>query len=30
MKALRRPTGTCIREDRPVVNDDFDTNPSTV
>jgi PAS domain S-box-containing protein len=25
----RGPTGTCIREDRPVVNDDFDTNPST-
>ena len=23
------PTGTCIREDRSVVNDDFDTNPST-
>jgi PAS domain S-box-containing protein len=23
------PTGTCIREDRPVVNDDFDTNLST-
>jgi PAS domain S-box-containing protein len=23
------PTGTCIREDRPVVNDDFDINPST-
>jgi PAS domain S-box-containing protein len=22
------PTGTCIREDRPVINDDFDTNPS--
>jgi PAS domain S-box-containing protein len=24
------PTGTCIREDRPVVNDDFDTNPATL
>jgi PAS domain S-box-containing protein len=23
------PTGTCIREDRPVVNDDFGTNPTT-
>ena len=23
------PTGTCIREDRPIVNDDFDTNPIT-
>jgi signal transduction histidine kinase len=23
------PTGTCIREDRPVINDDFATNPST-
>ncbi len=23
------PTGTCIRENRPVVNDDFDSNPST-
>ena len=23
------PTGTCIREDRPVVNYDFDTNPLT-
>lgn len=23
------PTGTCIREDRPVVNDDFAINPST-
>jgi PAS domain S-box-containing protein len=23
------PTGTSVREDRPVVNDDFDTNPST-
>jgi PAS domain S-box-containing protein len=23
------PTGTCIREDRPVINDDFDINPST-
>ncbi len=23
------PTGTCVREDRPVVNDDFSTNPST-
>jgi signal transduction histidine kinase len=22
------PTGTCIRENRPVINDDFDTNPS--
>ena len=22
------PTGTCIREDRPVVNEDFTTNPS--
>ena len=22
------PTGTCVREERPVVNDDFDTNPS--
>ena len=21
------PTGTCIREDRPIVNDDFDINP---
>ena len=25
----RGPTGTCIREDRPVVNDDFDTNAAT-
>jgi PAS domain S-box-containing protein len=25
----RGPTGTCIREDRPVINDDFDINPST-
>ncbi len=24
------PTGTCVREDRPVVNDDFDTNPATL
>ncbi len=24
------PSGTCIREDRPVVNDDFDTNPATL
>jgi PAS domain S-box-containing protein len=23
------PTGTCIREDRPVINDDFDINPTT-
>jgi PAS domain S-box-containing protein len=23
------PTGTCIREDRSVVNDDFDVNPAT-
>jgi PAS domain S-box-containing protein len=23
------PTGTCIRENRPVVNDDFATNPAT-
>ncbi len=23
------PTGTCVRENRPVVNDDFATNPST-
>jgi PAS domain S-box-containing protein len=23
------PTGNCIREDRPMINDDFDTNPST-
>jgi PAS domain S-box-containing protein len=23
------PTGTCIREDRPVINDDFAANPST-
>jgi signal transduction histidine kinase/CheY-like chemotaxis protein/PAS domain-containing protein/HPt (histidine-containing phosphotransfer) domain-containing protein len=23
------PTGTCIRENRPVVNDDFDVNPAT-
>jgi PAS domain S-box-containing protein len=23
------PTGTCIREGRPVVNDDFDVNPAT-
>ena len=23
------PTGTCIREDHPVVNDDFGTNPAT-
>jgi PAS domain S-box-containing protein len=23
------PTGICVREDRPVVNDDFDTNAST-
>ncbi len=23
------PTGTCVREDRPVINDDFGTNPST-
>jgi signal transduction histidine kinase/CheY-like chemotaxis protein len=22
------PTGTCIREDRPVINDDFSSNPS--
>ena len=25
----RGPTGTCVREDRPVVNDDFDTNMTT-
>jgi PAS domain S-box-containing protein len=25
----RGPTGTCIREDRPVINDDFDINPLT-
>ena len=25
----RGPTGTCIREGRPVINDDFRTNPST-
>jgi len=24
------PTGTCVREDRPVVNDDFDTNAATL
>ena len=24
------PSGTCIREDRPVVNDDFDINPTTL
>jgi signal transduction histidine kinase/CheY-like chemotaxis protein len=24
------PTGTCVREDRPVVNEDFETNPSTL
>jgi PAS domain S-box-containing protein len=24
------PSGTCIREDRPVVNDDFDANPATL
>ncbi|MEW6444092.1 MAG: PAS domain S-box protein [bacterium] len=24
------PTGSCIRENRPVVNDDFDMNPHTV
>ncbi|MBI5533870.1 MAG: GAF domain-containing protein [Deltaproteobacteria bacterium] len=24
------PTGTCAREARPVINDDFDTNPRTV
>jgi PAS domain S-box-containing protein len=24
------PAGTCIREDHPVINDDFDTNPSTL
>ncbi len=23
------PTGTCVREDRPVINDDFGVNPST-
>ena len=23
------PTGTCVREDRPAINDDFDINPST-
>ena len=23
------PTGTCVREDRPVMNDDFEINPST-
>jgi GAF domain-containing protein len=23
------PTGTCIRENRPAINNDFDTNPST-
>ncbi len=23
------PTGTCVREDRPVINDDFDRNPRT-
>ncbi|HET6412852.1 MAG TPA: GAF domain-containing protein [Anaeromyxobacter sp.] len=23
------PTGTCVREDRPVINDDFATNPAT-
>jgi PAS domain S-box-containing protein len=22
------PTGTCVREDRPVINDDFDVNPT--
>jgi PAS domain S-box-containing protein len=26
----RGPTGTCVREDRPVVNDDFETNVTTV
>jgi PAS domain S-box-containing protein len=25
----RGPTGTCVREDRPVINDDFGTNPAT-
>jgi PAS domain S-box-containing protein len=23
------PTGTCIRENRPIINDDFDSNPRT-
>ena len=23
------PTGTCVREQRPVINDDFDSNPAT-
>lgn len=26
----RGPTGTCIREDRPVINDNFSTNPMTL
>ena len=26
----RGPTGTCIRENRAVINDDFETNPSTL
>lgn len=26
----RGPTGTCVREGRPVINDDFDVNPATV
>jgi PAS domain S-box-containing protein len=26
----RGPSGTCIRENRPVVNDDFDSNPLTL
>jgi len=25
----RGPTGTCVREDRPVINDDFTVNPTT-
>ncbi|HYD42137.1 MAG TPA: PAS domain S-box protein [Anaeromyxobacter sp.] len=24
------PTATCVREDRPVINDDFEVNPSTL
>jgi PAS domain S-box-containing protein len=28
-KLSQGPTGTCIREDHPVINDDFGTNPTT-
>ncbi len=28
-KLGRGPTGTCVREDRPVINDDFSTNSAT-